>query len=143
MIKKLLLSLAIALACGFAQAVPAAEPVKVELVFGADKAVILLDDNTVTRQLLARMPLKLKMQDYASSEKIAYLPKDINLDGAPKGVSPKPGDVAVFAPWGNLCVYYGAGTPSGELVPLGRVESGLDTLAARHSDFDVEMRVAP
>jgi hypothetical protein len=59
-------------------------------------------DNATTRDFLALLPLTLTLDDYASTEKIAYLPQKLSIAGAPEGVDPSVGDITYYAPCGTL-----------------------------------------
>lgn len=74
----------------------------------------------------ALLPLTLTLEDYAGTEKIAYLPKKLTIEGAPEGYDPSPGDIAYYAPWGNLAVFYRDFGYSSGLILLGKIETGLE-----------------
>ena len=64
-----------------------------------------LNDNSVSRDLLSRLPLTLEFSDYNRTEKIARLPPDSpgwDTSNAPDSCDPAPGDLTMYAPWGNL-----------------------------------------
>jgi hypothetical protein len=87
-----------------------------------------LDDNPTVRDFIARLPLTLKLKDYASTEKIGFLPDKLTTQGAPSGSTPAVGDISYYAPWANLAIYYKDFAYSAELVKLGRVSSGIEHL---------------
>lgn len=81
--------------------------------------------------------ITLTFQDYAGSEKISYLSRNLSADGAPGTYDPDAGDLILYAPWGNLAIFYrDAGRSSGP-VPMGHVESGFEQLAAMNGNFEV------
>ena len=113
-----------------------ASAAKIKL-FVENEAVVTLEDNTTTRDFLSMLPVTLTFQDYAGSEKISYLPHSLSTDGAPSTYDPDAGDLILYAPWGNLAIFYrDAGRSSGP-VPMGHVESGLEQLAAMNGNFEV------
>jgi hypothetical protein len=113
--------------------------VRVRLSFDGKAAIVKLHDNPTSRDLLGRLPLELKLSDYANIEKIAYLPNKPSTEYAPSGFEPSAGDVTYYAPWGNLAIFYkGFGFADG-LVRLGVVESGLKELAACSGDVTVRI----
>lgn len=63
-------------------------------------------DNATARDFLSLLPLTLTLEDYASTEKISYLARKLSTAGAPAGVDPAPGDIAYYAPWGNVAIFY-------------------------------------
>jgi hypothetical protein len=46
------------------------------------------------------------LDDYAATEKIAYLPKKLSTAGAPAGADPTVDDIAYHGPWENLAIFY-------------------------------------
>jgi len=92
-----------------------------------------LIDSATTRDFVALLPLTLTLEDYASTEKIAYLPRRLSAEGAPAGIAPAAGDIAYYAPWGNLALFYRSFRYSEGLIRLGRLDAGVDLLEARRS----------
>ena len=87
-----------------------------------------LEDNHSARDFFAMLPLTLPIEDYAETEKIAYLPRKLTTLHAPKGIDPGVGDLTYYAPWGNLAIFYRDFGYSTGLIKLGRIESGLSHL---------------
>jgi len=85
---------------------------------------VLLDDNPSARDLLGLLPLNLSLEDYAATEKIASLPRRLSTAQAPRGVTPRAGDLAYYAPWGNLALFHQDFGFSTGLIRLGRIEQG-------------------
>jgi hypothetical protein len=69
------------------------------------------------------------LEDYAQTEKIARLPRKLSTSDAPAGVDPSVGDFTYYAPWGNLAIFYKDFGYASGLVPLGHVDTGLESLA--------------
>ena len=105
-----------------------------------------LDDNSVSRDLISRLPLTLTFSDYSNTEKIAYLPEgssEWDTSDAPDSCTPAAGDIAMYAPWGNLSVFYHSFRQSSGLVPLGKLdEGGTEKFAAMSGDFSVTIALA-
>jgi len=91
-------------------------------------ATATLDANNSARQFAALLPLNLVLKDYAATEKIADLPGRLATHGAPDGHQPSAGDLAYYAPWGNLAIFHKDFGFSSGLVRLGRLDSGLDAM---------------
>ena len=68
-------------------------------------------------------------------KKIAYPPDELDTEGENFGVEPSVGDVCLYEPWGNVCIFYEDFSYSEDLVYLGQVESGMEALAAQNGDF--------
>ena len=90
-----------------------------------------LEESAAARDFLSLLPLSLTLTDYNSTEKVADLPRKLSTAGAPTGVDPDVGDVAYYAPWGNLAIYYRDFGYSRGLVKLGRLDSGVEALSVR------------
>ena len=84
-----------------------------------------LIDNKTTRDFISLLPLTLTLEEYAGTEKISDLPKRLSTEGAPSGSDPSVGDIAYYAPWGNLAIFYRDFGYSRGLVILGKIDSGI------------------
>ena len=112
--------------------------VQIRVRAGATTLTARLEDSAAARDFAALLPLQLTLKDYASTEKIANLPRKLSTEGAPDGVDPDVGDIAYYAPWGNLAVYYRDFGYSRGLVRLGRIESGAQALASIEGPVSIE-----
>ena len=90
-----------------------------------------LIDSKATRDFISLLPLTLTLEDYAGTEIISDLPKKLSVEGAPAGSDPSVGDIAYYAPWGNLAIYYRDFGYSSGLIILGKLDSGIEALAGR------------
>jgi hypothetical protein len=63
-------------------------------------------DNETSRDFMSLLPLTVTFKDYAGTEKITYLPRRLSTKGAPAGTNPSVGDIAYYAPWGNVAIFY-------------------------------------
>ena len=115
------------------------------ILFGqmANKDVVIkLADNAATQSLRSMLPAELEFKDFNNTEKIAYPPNKLNVNGAQKGHAPKAGDMCIYVPWGNICIFYHDYKFSSDLVYLGHVEQGLDALSSQSNDFKVKLAEA-
>ena len=115
---------------------------RIRLTVGENAYEATLEDNSATRDLLARLPLTITFEDYNATEKIAYLPTELDTSDAPAGCDPDVGTLAYYAPWGNLSLFYKDFRQSNGLVPLGQLESGIEQLGAMVEDFSVTISLA-
>lgn len=106
---------------------------KVRLTIDGKTITATLADNASSRDFIAMLPLTLTLEDYASTEKIAYLPRKLTTAGAPAGADPAIGDITYYAPWGNLAIFYRDAPYAQGLVKLGRIDSGIEALGVRGS----------
>jgi len=101
---------------------------KIRLIFNDTVLTATMYDNPTTRDFLSRLPLTLKMEDYAGKEKVSYLPEKLSLKDAPAGSAPSIGDITYYAPWGNLAIFYRDFSYSRGLIKLGRIDSDANYL---------------
>jgi hypothetical protein len=88
---------------------------------------------------LALLPLSLTLTDYASTEKVADLPKRLSTKGEPAGTSAQTGDITYYAPWGNLAIFHKPFGHANGLVKLGTLDSGVELLR-KAGAIDVKIR---
>ncbi|QEV22811.1 hypothetical protein CP976_00445 [Streptomyces coeruleorubidus] len=82
-----------------------------------------LNDNAVARDFASLLPLSLDLEDFHQTERIAYPPRKLDISGAPDPAAPRAGDLAYYAPWGNLALFYRDGdSASADLIILGHVD---------------------
>jgi hypothetical protein len=110
-----------------------ASTMKIRLTFDGKAVHATLLDNATARDLLSLLPMTLTLEDYASTEKIGYPPRKLSTAGAPAGVDPSVSDIAYYAPWGNLAIFYKDQGYADGLTKLGRIDSGIEALNVRGS----------
>lgn len=111
------------------------ESMNLSIIVAQGKIEGILDTTPVTKQLLKFSPLYLEMRDFNGQEKIAMLPEKLDLSGAKYGFSPKAGDIGIYAPWGNICLFYQDAAYSSGLVYLGKITSGVGIMRAEKGTF--------
>ena len=106
----------------------------------ADNAVLTatLLDNPTSRDFVSLLPTTLTLKDHAGTEKISDLPRKLSTEGAPSGSDPSVGDIALYAPWGNLALYYRDFGYSSGLIILGKIDSGIDKLSQLKGEVTIE-----
>ena len=109
------------------------ETMNIRMTMAGQIITASLEESDSARDFFAMLPLTLPLEDYAETEKIAYLPRKLTTQTAPEGIDPQVGDIAYYAPWGNLAIYYRDFGYSSGLIRLGRLASGLDALTAQPS----------
>ncbi|MEU0256335.1 cyclophilin-like fold protein [Streptomyces sp. NPDC006184] len=86
-----------------------------------------LNDSAAARDFAALLPLTVELKDFHHTERIGDPPRELDTSGAPDTVTPKAGDLAYYAPWGNLAFFYRDGEHSPGLVILGRLTDSHST----------------
>ena len=148
--KKLLLLLSAALtalavsACG--ASAPAAQPAP-QNTAAADghkagsRLPVTLRNEPSANDLYSRLPVTLSFKDFSGMEKIAYFDKRLDETGQKVGCHPLAGDLCVYQPWGNLSIFYVDFKDDSNLIPIGRLERGLDIVKA-HDSFTATLEKA-
>ncbi|ADJ45508.1 hypothetical protein AMES_3685 [Amycolatopsis mediterranei S699] len=90
-----------------------------------------LNDSPSARDFATLLPLTLNLSDFHETERISDLPRRLTTSGAPESAEPKAGDIAFYAPWGNLAIYYRDAPPASGVVVLGRLADGVCRRARR------------
>lgn len=114
------------------------QTMQIRIRAGKNSLTARLEDSPAARDFAAMLPLRLSLKDYASTEKIAGLPRKLSTEGAPAGIDPSSGDITYYKPWGNLAVFYRDGHHSPGLVRLGRIESGAEALVGLEGPITIE-----
>ncbi|RKH47889.1 hypothetical protein D7X12_01410 [Corallococcus sicarius] len=106
------------------------KPMKIRLTAGAKVLTGTLLDNATARDFAGLLPLTLTLTDYAATEKVSDLPRRLSTKGAPSGTTPSAGDIAYYAPWGNLALFHKGFSHSSGLIKLGTLDGGIEVLRA-------------
>ena len=115
------------------------KPIKIRIV-AADRTLTAdLEDNAAGRDFAALLPLDLSLSDYNRTEKIADLPRRLSIEDAPEGIDPVVGDIAYYAPWGNLAIFYRDFDYSRGLVRLGRFGGDAEALGKLEGPVRIEI----
>ena len=105
------------------------------MTVGENELYITIYDNPTSRDFLSKLPLTLTFEDYNATEKISYLPETLTTEDAPDSFDPDVGDVALYAPWGNLSVFYKDFRDSAGLVSIGHIDEGIEILTQADDSF--------
>lgn len=136
-----LVLLAVVLALGGQAQASEEKTMKIRCTVGDTVLTATLDDNATARDFVAMLPMTLAMSDYAGTEKVTgKLFKGLSTSGAPAGYDPSVGDITLYAPWGNLALFYKDFHYADGLVRMGEFDGdGMEVLGNISGDF--EMRV--
>ncbi len=119
------------------EATPEASPepdngeTRVRFTAGETEIIVRIADNPTSRNFVSMLPLTLEFEDFNSTEKISYLPRELTTEGSTGG-PPANGDLIYFVPWGNLGFFYNAerrdASYDDQVIPIGTVETGYERL---------------
>lgn len=101
-----------------------------KLTVDENEIIVKLNDNNTANSLVSMLPLNLNFEDYNNTEKIAYLTDSLDTSDAPEGITPTTGDLTLYAPWGNLALFYKDFRYSSGLVSIGKVETGIEHITS-------------
>ncbi len=121
----LLVASGLALGCNTAQADAMQEEVQMSNVvmdLGGSSITLQLNDNSAVRDLVSRLPLTVELEDFGhGAERIFYLDHELDYSEVKAGSDASAGTVAIYRPWGNVCIFLRAGNPSRDLITLGHI----------------------
>lgn len=112
------------------------------LVVAGQRLPVTLRNEPSANDLYSRLPVTLTFKDFSGMEKIAYFDKRLDETGQKVGCHPLAGDLCVYQPWGNLSIFYVDFKNDRNLIPIGRLESGLDVIKAQTGDFTATLEKA-
>lgn len=81
------------------------------------------------------LPLELTFEDFNGIEKNAYMDNKLPTENEPDEFDPDTGDVCLYAPWGNLSIFYKDFHHSKDLISLGHIDSGMDVISHINEGF--------
>jgi len=110
------------------------DTLKIRMTVGDRGITATLIDSPTTRDFVSLLPLTLTLRDYVGAEKIGELPKRLSIQDAPPGMDPSIGDIAYYAPWGNVAIFYRDQPYASGLVILGSLDAGTEALDTSGSE---------
>lgn len=112
---------------------PKQDTMKLKITIGNKTATAVLYDNPTGRDFATLLPLTVKMDDYSNTEKIFYPSRKLSAKDAPKGFDPSVGDITLYAPWGNIALFYKDFGYSNGLISVGKITNGIEHFAVSGS----------
>jgi len=109
---------------------PAATSLKASITVGDRTITATMEDNAAGRDFLSRLPLEVTLNDYNNTtEKIFYPSPALPTEGVTRGCAPMPGDITIYAPWGNVAIFCKNWSYSNDLIKIGRIDGdGIEVL---------------
>ncbi|MFF2775907.1 cyclophilin-like fold protein [Streptomyces sp. NPDC058052] len=84
-----------------------------------------LNDSPAARDFAELLPLALDLKDFHGVERVAGLPRKLDTSSSPEPTAARTGDMAYYAPWGNLALFHQDGpSASADLLVLGHLDVG-------------------
>lgn len=102
---------------------PDAASLNINIIVGEQTITATIEDNGAARDFLSRLPLEVTLEDYNNGvEKIFYPDPELNIDNTPRGCAPVPGDITIYAPWGNVAIFCQDWSESSSLIKIGHID---------------------
>lgn len=112
---------------------------KAILTIAGQRFDVTLYDTPAANALYDMLPLELTFEDFNGIEKIAYMDNELPTDGEPQQFDPDVGDLCLYAPWGNLSIFYNDYSTSNGLISLGHIDSGIEIIGSINENFQAEL----
>ena len=110
-----------------------------KLIIDGQEFDVTLYDTPAANALYDMLPLELTFEDFNGIEKIAYMDNELPTEGEPDEFDPDVGDLCLYAPWGNLSIFYKDFRNSNGLISLGHIDSGMEVISSMNEDFTVTL----
>ncbi len=116
---------------------------KMEIIIDGKAFPVTMEDNAAAKDLLSRLPLEITLNDFNNTtEKIFYPKPALTLNGEPHGCAPVPGDITIYAPWGNVAIFCKEWQHSDDLIKIGHIDgNGINHLSV-DGDIKVTFKVS-
>lgn len=102
---------------------PGETSLKIGITVGSRTITATMEDNAAGRDFLSRLPLEVTLNDYNNTtEKIFYPDPALTTEGVTRGCAPTPGDITIYAPWGNVAIFCKNWSHSNDLIKIGRID---------------------
>lgn len=112
---------------------------KVNMTIGSRTITATMEDNAAAGDFLSRLPLEVTLQDYNDiTEKIFYPSPALTITGVTGGCAPVPGDITIYAPWGNVAIFCKSWPQSRDLIKIGHIDGNGIRLLAIAGDVQVK-----
>lgn len=113
---------------------------KLKITVGDVILTATLADNSTAKDFISLLPLTVKLDDYASSEKIFYPERKLSTEGA-GSINTVEGDITYYSPWGNIAIFYKGFVNSNSLIPIAKFEGNIDVLKGKESIDNVKFEL--
>ncbi len=97
-----------------------------------------LNDSLASKDLVAQLPMTVKVENYGGIEKIFYPPTKLNTADTPLAEDVKAGTLAYYAPWADVVMFYGSFQAAAGLYELGNVVSGGEHIESLSGEIRIE-----
>ncbi|WP_146074403.1 cyclophilin-like fold protein [Pokkaliibacter plantistimulans] len=118
----------------------------IRITIGSSVLMGELNNTTIAQQLVQRLPMTVSFGEHPNGggfpTKVTHLTPPLSLEGTKLGSAPGPGDIALYAPSGNLGLYYGQLQYWDGAVVLGKFSGDPELIAQQETPFTVTIELA-
>lgn len=119
---------------------PDVSSLNVNITVGDRTVTATMEDNAAARDFLSRLPLEITQNDYNNmTEKIFYPDPALTTEGVTRGCAPTPGDITIYAPWGNVAIFCKSWSHSNALIKIGRIDGNGTEVLSIAGDIPVKI----
>ena len=104
-------------------------PKRINVTDGTHSVTFELNETSAAQSLYGMLPITKEVQNYSTNEKIFYPETAINYGSDCIEEDCPAGTLALFSPWGNVVMYYGAASKYTGLYVLGHAVAGKDQIS--------------
>ena len=99
------------------------ESSKINITVDGNTVGATLIDNSASRDLVSRLPLEIKLEDFNNTtEKIFYPKPSLNLNEKKNGIAPVSGDITIYEPWQNVAIFCKTFSYSDDLIKISHID---------------------
>jgi len=116
------------------------ENMKLKVTIGDVVLTATFADNPTAKDFILLLPLTVKLDDYASSEKIFYSERKLSTKNA-GSINAVAGDITYYSPWGNVAIFYKDFGISSSLIRIAKLDGNIDALKTAGSIENVRFEL--
>ena len=106
---------------------------------GTNTVIYELNETSAAKSLYGMLPLEVTVENYGNNEKIFYPPTAVSYGPDCIEGDCAAGTLALFSPWGNVVMYYGAASRYSGLYILGKAIEGAGNIRNLTGTIRVEV----
>jgi len=114
---------------------------KLKVTIGDIVLTATLADNPTAKDFISLLPLTVKLDDYASTEKIFYTERKLSTKDAAANINAVAGDITYYSPWGNVAIFYKDFGNSSSLIRIAKFDDNIDVLKKAGSIDNVKFEL--
>jgi len=113
---------------------------KLKVTVGDIVLTATLANNPTAKDFISLLPLTVKLDDYANTEKIFYPERKLSTKGA-ASINAVAGDITYYSPWGNVAIFYKDFGNSSTLIRIAKFDGNIDVLKTKDSIDNVKFEL--